>query len=219
MANYLVIGLGRFGRSVAKTLYGSNQDVLALDIDEELVQQAIDEKIVDEAIVVDSSDEIALKNIVKDNFDTAFVCIGDNIQASILTTLILKEAGVSKIICKAQNRQHGKVLEKIGATQVVYPEEFMGERVASKVLRPSIMEHFKFSEDYSIIEIEAPKKFDGKNLIELDLRNRYEANVIGIKRKDGKLIVSPKPLVEIEAGDLLVIIADTRKIDLLSKIL
>lgn len=104
MANYLVIGLGRFGRSVAKTLYGSNQDVLALDIDEELVQQAIDEKIVDEAIVVDSSDEIALKNIVKDNFDTAFVCIGDNIQASILTTLILKEAGVSKIICKAQNR-------------------------------------------------------------------------------------------------------------------
>ncbi len=219
MANYLVVGLGRFGRSVAKTLYESNQDVLAIDTEEELVQQAIDDKIVDEAIIMDSSDEAALKSIVKDNFNTAFVCIGNNIQASILTTLILKEMGVEKIICKAQNRQHGKVLEKVGASQVVYPEEFMGERVASKVLRPSIMEHFKFSENYSIIEIEAPQKFNGKNLIELDLRNRYEANVIGIKRKDGKLLVSPKPLVEIEAGDMLIVIADTRKIDLLTKIL
>ena len=92
MANYLVVGLGRFGRSVAKTLYENNQDVLAIDDDEETVQQAIDSGLVSEAIVLDASDETAIKNVIKDNFDVTFVCIGSNMQASIMVTLLLKEA-------------------------------------------------------------------------------------------------------------------------------
>ena len=104
MANYLVVGLGRFGRSVARTLYENNQDVLAIDDDEETVQQAIDSDVVSEAIVLDASDETAIKNVIKDNFDVAFVCIASNMQASIMVTLLLKEAGVPKIIAKAQSR-------------------------------------------------------------------------------------------------------------------
>ena len=134
-----------------------------------------------------------------------------------MVTVILRELGVENIICKAQTRRHGKILERVGASYIVYPEEFMGERIAMKILRPNILEHFRFSDEYSIIEIEALERFNGKNLIELDLRNRYDANVIGIKRKSGKMIISPKPLVEVEYGDILIIIADTNKIESLNK--
>ena len=218
MANYLVVGLGRFGRSVAKTLYESNQDVLAIDESEELVQQAIDTGVVSEAIVIDASDETAIKKIVKDNFDVAFVCIGTNIQASILATLLLKEAGVPKVIAKAQTNAQGKVLEKIGADEVIYPEEFMGKRVASKVLRPSIIEHFKISEDHAIVEIIAPKSFTGQSLIELDVRRKYEINIIGIKSLNGEIEIPPAPDTKIKEGDTLIVVAESKKLDQINRL-
>ena len=218
MANYLVVGLGRFGRSVARTLYENNQDVLAVDDDEEVVQQAIDSGVVSEAVVLDASDETAIKNIIKDNFDVAFVCIGANVQASILVTLLLKEAGIPKIIAKAQARSQGKVLEKIGADEVVYPEEFMGKRVASKVLRPTIIEHFKLSNKYAVVEVLTPKSFIGRSLIQLDVRKRFEINIIGIKDKDNEVNISPSPETVIKEGDTLIVVADSQKMNELNRL-
>lgn len=218
MANYLVVGLGRFGSSVAKTLYENNQDVLAIDDDEERVQQAIDSELVSEAIVLDASDETAIKKVIKDNFDVAFVCIGANIQASIMVTLLLKEAGIPKIIAKALGRAQGKVLAKIGATEVVYPEEFMGKRVANKILRPTIIEHFKLSNKYAVVEVIAPKSFVDKNLVELDVRKKHEINIIGIKDKNNDVNISPAPNTVIREGDTLIIVADSKRMNELNRI-
>ena len=217
MANYLVVGLGRFGRSVARTLYENNQDVLAIDDDEETVQQAIDSDVVSEAIVLDASDETAIKNVIKDNFDVAFVCIGSNMQASIMVTLLLKEAGVPKIIAKAQSRAQGKVLEKIGADEVVYPEEFMGKRTANKILRPTIVEHFKLSNKYAVVEVLAPKSFSDKTLIQLDIRKKYGINIIGIKDKNNEVNISPAPDSVIRKGDTLIVVADNKKLNELNR--
>mgnify|MGYP003599570716 CR=1 FL=1 len=211
MANYLVVGLGRFGRSVARTLYENNQDVLAIDDDEETVQQAIDSDLVSEAIVLDASDETAIKNVIKDNFDVAFVCIGSNMQASIMVTLLLKEAGIPKIIAKAQSRAQGKVLEKIGADEVIYPEEFMGKRTANKILRPTIVEHFKLSNKF------APKSFSDKTLIQLDVRKKYGINIIGIKDKNNEVNISPAPDTMIKEGDTLIVVADNKKLNELNR--
>ena len=203
MKNYLVIGLGEFGKSVAKTLYKNKATVLAVDMSEELIRQALDERIIDDAIILDATDEIALKNVVKDDFKTAFVSVGDNIQASILITLYLKELGVKNIICKAVNHTQGRVLEKIGATQVVFPEESMGEKIALTLLRPTVIEYFKFSEDYFIYEIKIPNDYVGKTLKDLNLRRKYDVNILAVKHSDGKMNVTPNPETKLNQDCLL----------------
>ncbi|GIM53567.1 potassium transporter KtrA [Capnocytophaga cynodegmi] len=213
MKNYLVIGLGEFGKSVAKTLYKNKATVLAVDMSEELIRQALDERIIDDAIILDATDEIALKNVVKDDFKTAFVSVGDNIQASILITLYLKELGVKNIICKAVNHTQGRVLEKIGATQVVFPEESMGEKIALTVLRPTVIEYFKFSEDYFIYEIKIPNNYVGKTLKDLNLRRKYDVNILAVKHSDGKMNVTPNPETKLNQEDLLIILAKENIID------
>ena len=204
MRNFLVIGLGEFGKSVAKTLFKNKSTVLAIDSSPDLIQQALNEGFIDEAVILDATDELALKNVVKDDFDTAFVSVGDNIQASILITLHLKELGLKNIICKAVNHTQGRVLEKIGATQVVFPEESMGEKIAFSVLRPTIVEYFKFSEDYFIYEV---KSYVNKSLSELNLRHKYEINILAIKHSDGKMNITPDPNMKLGKDDLLVVLA------------
>ena len=212
MSGYLVIGLGRFGKSVARTLYNYNKTVLAIDINEDIVQQIIDDEIVNEAIVLDAT-------IENDDFDTAFVCIGENIQASILITLILKELGIKTVVSKAKTKIQGKVLKKVGATSVVYPEEAMGEKIAIKIIQPNMTEHFKFSDKYGIFEFKTPESFEGKSLGELDLRNKYEMNIIGIKVGKEETNFTPKPSTIIEKDNMLLVIANYDKISLLSKLI
>ena len=207
MKSFLVIGLGEFGKSVAKTLYKNKSTVLAIDANEELIKQALNEGIIDDAVILDATDGIALKNVVKDDFDMAFVSVGDNIQASILITLHLKELGVKDIICKAVNHTQGRVLEKIGATQVVFPEESMGEKIAYSMLHPTIIEYFKFSEDYFIYEVKIPKSYIGKSLMELNLRHKYEINILAVKHGDGKMNVTPDPNLRLDKEDLLIVLA------------
>ena len=207
MRNFLVIGLGEFGKSVAKTLFKNKSTVLAIDSSPDLIQQALNEGFIDEAGILDATDELALKNVVKDDFDTAFVSVGDNIQASILITLHLKELGLKNIICKAVNHTQGRVLEKIGATQVVFPEESMGEKIAFSVLRPTIVEYFKFSEDYFIYEVKIPNSYVDKSLSELNLRHKYEINILAIKHSDGKMNITPDPKMKLGKDDLLVVLA------------
>ena len=211
MKNYLVIGLGKFGKTIAKTLYENGNTVLAIDTSQELVQQVLDEGIVEDAIVIDATDENALQNIVKDSFDTAFVCIGTNVQDSILVTLMLKDLNVNNIICKAKTKIQGKVLEKVGATQIVYPEESMGQKIAYSVMNPSVIEYFKFSDEYSIYEVKINKKFVGKTLMQLDFRHKYLANVIAVKDKDGKLDVNPSPNYSFTEQDTLIVPGETKR--------
>ncbi len=210
MKNYLVIGLGRFGTSVTKTLYDADCEVLAIDTDEELVQEAINNNIVDNALILDATDENALKEIGASNFDIAFIGIGSNIQASIMATLNLKELGVKKIIAKAVTKSHGKVLKKIGADEVVYPEEYMGTRIAMLAMEPNMIEHLRFSKDFLLVEFKAPPSFLGKNLMELGVRDLYNINIVGIKKSNGDLNSSPRATSVIEKGDTLLVITNSK---------
>lgn len=206
---FAVIGLGRFGSSVAKTLYEMDYEVLGIDADEDQVQSAVD--IVTHAVTADSTDENALKALGIRNFDVVVVAIGADIQASILTTLILKEQGVKKIVVKAQNLLHGKVLSKIGADKVVYPERDMGVRVAHNLISTNILEYIELSPEFGMVEVVATAKMVGKTLVEIDFRRRYGLNVIAIKTGD-KINISPQADDVIREGDVLVVVGNNEDI-------
>jgi trk system potassium uptake protein TrkA len=211
--SFAVIGLGRFGLSVAKTLYDMDYDVLAIDIDEELIQDNL--QYVTHAVQADSTDEAALKELGIRNFDVVVVAIGQDIQASILTTLVLKELGVKYIVVKAQNERHGKVLYKIGADKVVFPERDMGVRVAYNLISPNILDFIELAQDYSIMEIVAPEFTEGKTLVELDIRARFGVSVMAIK-SGNEINVAPRAEDRIKKGDILVVIGhnkDIRKLE------
>jgi trk system potassium uptake protein TrkA len=203
MKQYAVIGMGRFGSSVAKTLYEMGYDVLAIDKDEEITQDVVD--FVTHAVTADSTDEMVLKSLGIRNFDVVVVAIGADIQASILTTLILKEMGVPYIVVKAENELHGKVLSRIGADKVVYPERDMGIRVAHNLISANVLDFIELSPEYSILEIVATRKMIGRSLAELDIRKKFGCNVLAI-RNGQKFNISPKANDVIREGDVLVVI-------------
>ncbi|TCP53681.1 trk system potassium uptake protein TrkA [Tumebacillus sp. BK434] len=207
---FAVVGLGRFGTSVARTLYEMGYDVLGIDSDDDIIQDIAD--LVTHAVTADSTDENALKSIGIRNFDVVIVAIGNDVKNSILTTLILKELGVQYIVVKAQDELHGKVLEKIGADKVVYPERDMGYRVAHNLVSPNILDYIELAPDYSIYELQAPSKFIGKSLEQLDLRRRYGVNVMAIKH--GKDInISPIATDLLHQGDVLVVVGKNEDLD------
>ncbi|REJ19712.1 MAG: potassium uptake system protein, partial [Paenibacillaceae bacterium] len=157
------------------------------------------------AVAADSTDEEALRALGLRNFDVVVVAIGQDIQASILTTIILKELGVPYIIAKAQNELHGKVLSKIGADKVIFPERDMGQRVAHNLILPNLLDFIELSDDYSIVELEAPPVMVGKNLKQLDIRARFRCNVMAIKT-GGRMNIAPNAEDSIREGDILVIV-------------
>ena len=200
---FAVIGMGRFGLSVAKTLYSMGFDVLAVDGDEERIQEVVN--MVTHAIQADATDEDALRAIGIRNFEVIVVAIGQDIQSSILTSLILKDLGVPMLIVKAQNELHGKVLRKIGVDRVIFPERDMGQRVAHQLISPNIIDYIDLSEDYSIVEIKAAQSMVGKSLRQLDIRARYGCNVMSIKSGD-KMNIAPHAEDLIKEGDVLVVV-------------
>ena len=218
MKQYLVIGLGRFGTSVAKTLYEAGENILGIDVSEELVQDRINNNILKNAIIGDASDGKILKDIGAENFDIAFICIGD-IEASVMIALNLKELGIKSIIAKAINKKHGKVLTKIGATEIVYPEEHMGKRIAELTMNTDIIEHLKFSDNFVLVEVKAPSIFWNNSLIKLDVRNKYNINIVGIKKSKGEFLPNPTANVVIEEGDILVIITDKKTVESFNKLI
>ena len=218
MKQYLVIGLGRFGTSVAKTLYEAGENILGIDVSEELVQDRINNNILKNAIIGDASDGKILKDIGAENFDVAFVCIGD-IEASVMIALNLKELGIKSIIAKAINKKHGKVLTKIGATEIVYPEEHMGKRIAELTMNTDIIEHLKFTDNFVLVEVKAPSIFWNNSLIKLDVRNKYNINIVGIKKAQKEFIPNPTANVIIEEGDILVIITDKKTVESFNKLI
>jgi trk system potassium uptake protein len=201
--SYAVIGLGRFGTSIASKLYDAGQEVMGIDINNELVD---DSKIsLTHAVVLDSTDEESLKSVGIRNFDYAIVAIGNDMQASILTVMVLKEIGVKRVIAKALNKRHGQLLEKVGADWVIHPERDMGERVAHQLLSPNVLNYIELSKEYNIEEIIIPSSMKEKSLRELDLRAKYNVNAIAILSNEN-LIISPSPDQIIRNGDKLVVI-------------
>ena len=207
---YAVIGLGRFGTSVARTLYESGNDVLAIDKDAEAVQEISD--YVTHSVVMDATDESALANVGIRNFDVAVVAIGGNIQSSILATLLIKEAGVKYIVAKGNNELHAKVLYKTGADKVILPERDMGVRVAHNIVSSNILDYIELASDYSIMEIEALEKWVGKTLKELDIRKKYGINIIAIKTKE-EINISPSPDLKIAEKDILIAIGKDKNLE------
>lgn len=226
MRRFAVIGLGRFGSSVARTLSEKGKEVIGVDLSEQTVQEMSD--VISQAICADAKDEKSLKAIGIQNVDVAIVAIGD-LEASILITLTLKEMGIKEIVAKAVTEDHKKVLEKIGATRIVMPERDMGQRIASALLTPQVLEHIDLSSDSSIVEIISPPDFVGKSLKDLDIRARHGINIIAIKRKlksvaangevreEEKIEVVPKAEEIIRAKDILVIIGPNNSIENLKK--
>lgn len=200
---FVIIGLGRFGSSVAKTLYALGHDVLAIDSNEDLVQEISDS--VTHAVQMDATDENALRTLGLRNFDVAVVTIGANIQASVMATLLVKDMGIKYIIAKGNSDLHAKVLYKIGADRVILPEKDMGVRVAHNLVSSSILDYIELSPDYSIIEIESPKEWYGKSMKELSLRSKYGINVMAIKRKN-EVNISPDADDVINKDDIVVAI-------------
>lgn len=207
---FIVIGLGRFGTSVAETLYSLGNDVLAVDSDEEVVQN-ISEKVT-HAVQVDANDENSLRALGISNFDVAIISIGSDIQASILATLLIKEMGVKHIIAKANDSLHAKVLYKIGANRVIFPEKDMGVRVAHNLCSSSILDYIELSPDFSIAEIVTPKDWEGRNLRDLNLRASYGINVMAIKRNN-EIDVSPSAEEVIRPEDVIVAIGGTQELN------
>ncbi len=210
MKQYVVIGCGRFGSSVATTLYLLGHEVMAVDKNEEKVQDISD--LVTHAVQVDATDENALKSLGIRNFDVAVISIGSDVQSSIMATLIAKELGVKYILCKAQNEMQAKVLYKIGADRVVFPERDMGVRVAHNLVSENVLDHIELDPDYSIVEIVAPDRWVKKSIKDLDLRAQYGINVMAIKQ--GKNInISPGPEDKLKMGDILVVIGKNTEIN------
>jgi trk system potassium uptake protein TrkA len=210
MKQFVVVGLGRFGVSVATTLAENGHDVLAIDRDPEKVQAISGD--VTHAVEADATDEEALKTLGVRNFDVAVVSIGDNVSANILCTLILKELGVPYVIVKAPDKLHGKVLSKVGADRIVYPERDMGVRIAQNLISSNVLDYIEFAPEYGVIEILASDNMVGRTLKELELRASFDVNVMAIKRGE-ELYISPGAEDKIEAGDKLVLMGKNENLD------
>ncbi|MDA3847830.1 MAG: TrkA family potassium uptake protein [Vallitaleaceae bacterium] len=201
--DFVVFGLGKFGRSVAMTLAKNDCDVLAIDIKEDVVQEIADK--VTHAVQADVTDQEALHALGVRNFDVAVIAISNNMQASIMATILAKELGVPYVLAKAQNDIHKRVLEKVGADVVVFPEREIGVRIANSLISERFVEYIELSDDYSIAEITCLEEWDSKSLIELNMRATYGMNVMAI-RKGTDLVVTPGPNEILYKDNILVVI-------------
>lgn len=205
MQSFIIIGAGRFGDSLARELYKVGHEVLVVDNDEDTIQKISD--YVTHAVIGDASDPSVLTSLGARNFDCAIVSIASDIQNSILVTLLLKEMGVPYVIAKARNEVHTRVLHKIGADKVIFPEKEMGERLAQLITKKNVLDYLELSDDYSIMEIKAPKSWHGKTLIELNIRAKYGVTVIAVRdEKTEQLTVSLDAHFKIKRDDILIVL-------------
>jgi trk system potassium uptake protein TrkA len=219
---FAVIGLGRFGSAVASTLAELGQEVIGVDSDEERVQEMAD--LVNHAVAIDAVDLKALRQAGVQDVDVAIISIGENIESSLLVVMQVKELGVKEVIAKAVTPLHGKILQKLGVTRVVYPEREMAMRIAHSLVVPNVLDYIELSRDVSIVELPAPAEFLGKTLRDLALRQRFGLTLIAIKRRsgtgDGELTnVAPGPDDHIFEGDVLSLLGDNDRLSQLDRLL
>lgn len=207
---FVVIGLGRFGTSVAKTLYKLGHDVLAIDSNEERIHDIAE--YVTHAIQADVTDEENLKSLGVNNFDVAVIGIGVDMQDSIMITLLAKEIGIKYVIAKANSELHAKILYKIGADKVVFPERDTGVRVARDIVGSNILDYIELSSEYSLAEIMAMDEWCDKTLGQLNMRAKYGINVVAIKRQDD-IDIAPSSEYKIIKGDIVVAIGKYKNLN------
>lgn len=209
---FAVIGLGRFGRAVCATLSQMGYEVLGTDIDEKRVAQALTDNLVAHAIQLDSTETAALKEAGILEFDTAIVAIGNYLQESIITTLNVKEGGVPHVVAKASSEVHGKLLKRVGADHVVFPEHEAGCTLARSLTKPAILDRFDLDPENSIVELIVPDEFDGKTIGDIKLRSRYGLNVLAVSHND-KFEINPDPSQRLYKGSAMVVIGSNKDIE------
>lgn len=214
--NYAIIGLGRFGGSICRTLVESGKEVLVIDSNEDRVNEYMN--IATHAVIGNAQDEMTLRSIGIRNFDYVIVAIGEDIQASILVTLMVKEMGVPNVLAKAQNEYHARVLEKIGADKVVHPERDMAVRIAHNLASKNILEFIDLSDEFSLVEVRVsnPRFFD-KSLADLKFRQKFGLTVAAIRRSDGQVVVSPSASEIVRENDHLLVIGHSDYVELLDE--
>ncbi|MGG1637345.1 potassium uptake system protein [Paenibacillus sp. FSL A5-0031] len=207
---FVIIGLGRFGSSLGRELVQLGHEVLGIDKDEEAVQDM--SGILTYAVSADCTDEEALRSLGVRNFDCGVVAIGDDIQSSILTTILLKDLEVKQVVAKALTELHGRVLEKIGVDRVVYPERDMGIRVAHQLVSPNLLDYIELSKEYTIAELAVPQCLDGKSLHDLNPRARFGCSIVAINKPNG-IIIAPTATDVLSLRDVMVIIGTNEQIE------
>ncbi|HED00141.1 MAG TPA: TrkA family potassium uptake protein [Proteobacteria bacterium] len=217
MRRFAVIGLGKFGFHLAKALFEDGHEVIAIDKDKDRVQEI--QAFSTQAVVADIAHKEILKTLGIDQMDAVLVSIGEDIAASILVTLYLKELKVKQVLVKAMNEDHGKILERIGATEVIYPEKEMALKTARSLSTPNILDFIPMVENYTLVELAPPTAFIGKTLSGLDLRVRHNVYVIGIKEvlTDNFILVPPADFV-VKDSDILFVIGHKDNIAKLEKL-
>lgn len=227
MRQFVVIGLGRFGRKVAETLAKKGAPVIAIDSKPELVRNV--SNFVTKAVQIDSTDEDALVASGVKDVDVAVVGMGEDVESSILTTALLKNLNIKEIVARASTPLHAQILKMVGATRVVFPEEDMGIRVANSILSPGVLEYIELGADYTLAEIEAKSESIDRTIDELDLRAKYGVNVLIVKRKvfeagekleetmKKEMKVLPTSDYKIQEGDVLVVVGNSKDIESFEK--
>ena len=215
-----VIGLGTFGEKTATRLFEKGAEVVAIDNNPELADKIKDR--LTHAICLDVTEEKAVRATNISEVDVAIVAIGDNIETSILAVAMLRKLGVGKIIARATNKLHEHVLKEIGASEILKVEEEMGEIVASKIVAPHVLQRYNFAAGYSIVELKLGKKYEGKTLVESQIRQNYSLNIVALQKRvpyideDGKSAFrveindSPLPMDVIEADDIVVLVGSEK---------
>lgn len=208
MKQFVVIGLGRFGSNLAKALFKLGNQVLAMDMDKKVIEDIKDE--VTDAIIADARDYKVLSEFIDDDVDSVIVASGAELEMSVLTVLYLKDLGVKHIIAKVKNEDHGKILAALGVNEIIYPEKDLATRLAERLTIASLISHIPLAPEYSIFEIATPDSFIGKTLAELQLRNKYGINVIGIKDiLYDKIDIVPDPNYKFGPDTALIILCKT----------
>jgi trk system potassium uptake protein TrkA len=211
MKRVVVIGLGIFGFNIAKDLYENGIEVIAVDKDKEVVQKIKDFST--KAVLADGTDKEVIESIGIQEDDIVIISFGENLAASTLITLHLKEMKVRNIIVKAPNEDHKRVLEKVGATEVIIPEREMADKVAKSIISPNILDYIPLSEDYTISEIVPPASFMGKTIGELHLRTKYHIEVIAVREMlPERLTMVPRAEFVMKDSDVLVVIGKEKDI-------
>lgn len=206
---YAVLGLGRYGRAVAAELVKNGAEVLAVDIDQDNVNKAID--LIPVCKCADITDPEVIKRLGISNIDTVIIAMASNLEASVMATTLCKDAGVGNVIVKCGNEMHQKILSRVGADKVIFPEKESGIRLAKNLLSSGFAEMIELSDDVSMVELEVRDEWIGKSLIDLSLRKKFSINVVALKH-NGNITTNIEPTQPLEKGTRLIVIANPAKL-------
>ncbi|MDO4855517.1 MAG: TrkA family potassium uptake protein [Limosilactobacillus gorillae] len=216
--SFAVIGIGQFGASLCEALVEADQEVLAIDINEDVINDIAGS--VMRAVIADAQDEETMRDLAIGSFDHVYISIGKDIEASIMATLIVKDLGAKDVICRAENHNHARVLERVGADLVVRPEHDLAKRLIFSKLNPSVIDYVHINKNTTVAEVDVKNPaFFNKTLLELDFRNRYQVNVIAVVTVDDQVNTMPTGQDRIHQGDKITVLGEMKEIQKLNEII